>query len=98
MVHPLENQDQDRESVNSFRTVHSTIVLIGHLTKLPGHKINNIPVAPPKCNNFETVDEIGLEDSTSQVFKNLSTLSSYTAILTEVKTKKEKQQYHSTNH
>ena len=65
-----KQHDLDRDSVSSFRTVYWTLAPIVHSTK-PGHAMNSIPKAPPKCGSFKPIDKIGTEDSASQVSKAL---------------------------
>ena len=63
----IGKQDDNKDSVNLFRTIYSVLALIGHSTELHRQATTNTPTAPSIDCYFELIDEIRLEDSTSQV-------------------------------
>ena len=58
-------QDEDKDSITSFRTIHSKIAAKGHSTELP-RQTNITPTANAK-DYFDIIDEIGPEDSAFQI-------------------------------
>ena len=70
MKHNLvKQQNHVKDNVNSFRTLQSILVPVGHSTKFPRQTMTNSPEAPSRDCYFEPIDEVGLEDSASQVFQ-----------------------------
>ena len=58
-------QDQDKDSITSFRTINSRIAPIGHSTQLP-RQTNDAPTTTTK-DYIDIIDDIGMEDSASQI-------------------------------
>ena len=58
-------QDQDKDSITSFRTIHSKITPIGHSTELP-RQTDTVPITTAK-DYADIIDDIGLEGSASQI-------------------------------
>ena len=72
---PKVDREQDRDSINSFRTIYLTIVPIIHFTKLPGYMTNNTPLGSPNHTSFKARNEVDPEDSALQVSKDSSILN-----------------------
>ena len=58
-------QDQEKDSITTFRTIHSKFAHMGHFTKLPRQR-NITPTANAK-DYVDIIDDIGPEDSASQI-------------------------------
>ena len=89
-----KQQEDEKDSVNSFRTIHMILAPIGHSTKLSRQTMTNTLAAPSRDCYFESIDEKGPENSTSQVPIDIHTLNSQMNTWKKATKIQDQQQWH----